>query len=315
MENLLIVMTLLHIQSVFNCLLPIFLYIIKIFNIHIFLVTNREDMNNLNHLFKDNFCTGYMDSGVPYGIIIPPSLDYIAYKCDVHGTGTYVVTTKSKYESMIEKVNVIPRDPVLIENATDHLTLFSRNGSYDFLQYKNRRISIGYEFNEPQKKLYQDLVYIYQEKKHVKCFVYGETDVGKTMFAYLTAKELNGSFCDSFNPTEPSDSFHNLYTTVKPSATSPLILLLDEVDVLLKKVHASIEPHKKYMIDVRNKTTWNSMLDKIDYGIYPYVIMILCSNKTPKEIDSLDSSYLRPGRIDFSHRLTKGLDEDYVKEN
>ena len=39
------------------------------------------------------------------------------------------------------------------------------------------------------------------------------------------------------------------------------------------------------MKEVYNKTTWNIFLDNIDFGHYPNLILIMCSNKTPKEIN------------------------------
>jgi hypothetical protein len=118
------------------------------------------------------------------------------------------------------------------------------------------------------------------------------------------ARDLKCYLCDTFNPCEPSDSFSNMYHTIDPTPQKPLILLLDEVDVMITKVHEeTIVPHKNHPIQIYNKSTWNNMLDKIDYGLYPNIILVLCSNKTFQEINEMDPSYLRKGRIDLVQHL------------
>ena len=47
------------------------------------------------------------------------------------------------------------------------------------------------------------------------------------------------------------------------------------------------------------------MIDKIDYGLYPNVILIMCSNLSERDIQQLDNSYLRHGRIDLIQHLIK----------
>ena len=48
-----------------------------------------------------------------------------------------------------------------------------------------------------------------------------------------------------------------------------------------------------------------AVIDKIDYGLYPNVILMLCSNSSIDEINNLDDSYLREGRIDLIQNLIK----------
>ena len=60
---------------------------------------------------------------------------------------------------------------------------------------------------------------------------------------------------------------------------------------------------------MRNKTGWNTLLDKIQLGIYPNVILLLTSNMDVKKINQMmDESYLRKGRMDIIASL--GLKED-----
>ena len=69
---------------------------------------------------------------------------------------------------------------------------------------------------------------------------------------------------------------------------------------MIKNIHKNeIPKHKHYPIPIRDKPTWNSFLDKIDYGLYPNLILIMTSNSKKRDIDSLDTSYLREGRINI----------------
>ena len=41
------------------------------------------------------------------------------------------------------------------------------------------------------------------------------------------------------------------------------------------------------------------MLDEIQRGLYPHLIIIMTTNKNPEFINNLDPSYLREGRVDI----------------
>jgi hypothetical protein len=47
------------------------------------------------------------------------------------------------------------------------------------------------------------------------------------------------------------------------------------------------------------------MLDDIQRGLYPHLILILTSNKHPSFINDMDTSYLRERRIDKIFHLEK----------
>ena len=77
-------------------------------------------------------------------------------------------------------------------------------------------------------------------------------------------------------------------------------MVLDEADILLTKIHnEQIPKHKHYKSEIYNKATWNQFLDKVGFGLYPYMIVLLISNKDKKNVDCMDSAYLRRGRINI----------------
>lgn len=76
-----------------------------------------------------------------------------------------------------------------------------------------------------------------------------------------------------------------------------MILILEEVDSVITKVHSSTIPlHKHIPVAVSNKSSWNTFFDDIKI-LYPNMILIMTSNVPPLVIDSLDSSYLREGHV------------------
>tara|TARA_Y100001970_G_scaffold293692_1_gene442401 strand:- start:3845 stop:4732 length:888 start_codon:yes stop_codon:yes gene_type:complete len=169
-------------------------------------------------------------------------------------------------------------------------------------RYICRKIKICNEdkFNENQTILFKELMKFYNKNKYAKVFISGEMGTGKSYFSYILAKKLKCYLCDCFNPTEPAENLSNLYTTKKLSGDQPLIILIDEIDVIINNIHNNkIEKHKHYPILTRDKMTWNGFLDKIDYGLFPNLILILTSNTSKKDIDKLDQSYLREGRINI----------------
>jgi hypothetical protein len=79
--------------------------------------------------------------------------------------------------------------------------------------------------------------------------------------------------------------------------------VFDEFDIPLQKIHAGILPHAKLPIQIANKNGWNQLMDEIHIGIYPYIIILLISNRAPDFVRSLDPSYIREGRVDLVFNL------------
>ena len=52
---------------------------------------------------------------------------------------------------------------------------------------------------------------------------------------------------------------------------------------------------------VRDKSSWTTFLD--DMVFHPNVILILTSNTPKKELDKLDTAYIRKGRIDLFYNM------------
>jgi hypothetical protein len=109
---------------------------------------------------------------------------------------------------------------------------------------------------------------------------------------------------DTFNPTQPGDKFNTIYIKSSPKKDKPLIVILEEADILLSNIHSnSIEIHRDIPIQITNKIQWNMFFDRFDRQLYPHVIFIMTSNKSISYFEELDSSYMRTGRVNCKFEL------------
>ena len=159
---------------------------------------------------------------------------------------------------------------------------------------------------EYEPGLVKDIKNIYDDKNQAVVHLHGKPGSGKSAMGFLLAKQMNGTVCKTFNPTEPGFDIEQLYAHVNPTKQLPLILIFDEVDVILEKIHHNkIEIHKSIPIPVKDKQGWNSFMDDIAFKMYPYLILVMTSNKSADYVDQMDSSYLRLGRVDNKYKLEK----------
>jgi hypothetical protein len=149
-----------------------------------------------------------------------------------------------------------------------------------------------------------EILSVYHTKKQAVCFLSGEPGCGKSMIGALLAKHFMSSICDQFNPTNPGTLFSKLWLTVSPTFEKPLIVVLDEIDAIIGKIHhQSIRQNDFNGVMCHDKQTWNGFLDSIDRKLYPNTIFLMTSNKSITFLNELDSSYLRYGRVDLKLTL------------
>lgn len=184
------------------------------------------------------------------------------------------------------------------------IKMYNRTGNFWHLGYEPSDISFSENARPDQSKIVDSIKKFYNEKQHCTSFISGQPGSGKTTIAYLLAKELNGSVCDSFKPTDPGDTIAELVKRVRPTKKNPLVVLLDEIDVMIMRCHKNlIVQHKTSPIPVLDKTSINTFFDNTQR--IKNVIMILTSNKSKGQIDeeTSDSSYLREGRVNVYAEL------------
>jgi len=188
-----------------------------------------------------------------------------------------------------------------------YIKLYTRTGNYFCIKYKsNNFICSDYIPRSEQSVILDDVVLHYKKNRRSVLMVTGEPGGGKTFLGILIAKALNGSMCKTYKPTEPGDNLRNLYDMVKPTYENPLIIIIDEFDGILDMLHKNeVKCHDNIPIEVRNKMSWNTLLDDINLNMYPFVIVLFTSNVNKTTItNNYDQSYIREGRIDLYYSLS-----------
>ena len=316
-----------QLNNVLQNIKPIFIFIFYLLNYKIYRIKSRETQFSIQSKLSTYkyFCLAYNENFEPNGTVIHKSFcpKFIYY--EDWNNCMFLMCKKKFFEDIINitykkdiiKLNddFIPEssseidssDESYTEDKTKKITYIVKTGEYGYFQYKTRKINLNaislndhIELFPYQDKLFKQIMNFYQMNNFCKVFIHGPPGCGKTYFSYIMAQKLGCYLCDTYNPYQPSSNFNEVYSMLKVNPQKPVILVFDEVDVLLEKIHQKMfEDHKKFSREIFDKTSWNNFMDKIDYGLFPYVILIMNSNKKKAHIDSLDKSYLRAGRINI----------------
>lgn len=270
----------------------------------------------------------------PCGTIIHRSLipQFIIYENQDHYNGYIIFCRKAFYKSIFDKdykkkeivldddfvpqkdkeeTNPDTKSNALVQKEIykhKQIHLVTRYGSMGYFEYNLRKIDltlvhgVEHKFFKKQEELYKSIMMFYKTQNYCKVFLAGPPGSGKTFFSYLMAQKLDCYLCDTYDPYLPSSSFMEVYNSCKVKPEKPLIIVLDEVDILLNKIMTrQAQTHEKYCREIHDKLSWNNFMDKIDYGLYPYVIFVMNSNLSKdKVMGETDPSLLRNGRIDIS---------------
>jgi len=294
-------------------------FVLNLFKYRIYHISSKERRNLLIKSIANYkyFCNKYDENGEPIGLIIHKSIvpvffifnkefrpDYISVVCKKVFYDDLVRNKKSKEDIVLDD-NYIPRE--CSNRASNQIDYITKTGEYGYFQYNSRKINLQemsphctLSFYPKQKELFQDIMTFYKSNHFCKLYLSGPPGTGKTYFGYLMAQKLNCYLCDVYKGNEPSCNFTEIYTQTKVSSQRPLVVILDEVDILVSDIHLnSNDNHKKYIKEIYDKTSWNSFMDKIEYGMFPHVIVLMTSNKRRQEIDRYDKSYLRNGRVNI----------------
>lgn len=186
------------------------------------------------------------------------------------------------------------------------LLYYEREGGYyNRSEYSERIVKPPTRIpRNSQSNAVTQIVNIYKDKSNAIALLYGKAGTGKSMTAQYICSELlkfydSVAFVDTYNPFEQGNNFSSLYTHISPSEIKPLVIMLEEIDCGISMMHyGKIAVGACSPIQIRNKPDWNSFFDKIDRGLYPYIILIMTSNKSINYFNDLDESYMRIGRVD-----------------
>lgn len=248
-------------------------------------------------------------------------IGYINVTISSHGEPTkelYVLCKKSWFDTISKEIEVQDDEPKP-DSKVIKINLWEREGNYFYLHYSKRDWDITrFESREQQSNIIKQIIEFYETNRYSVVLLHGEKGTGKSMIPMLLAKSLaeaNSSnsqykvgFCDTFKPTDPGDSFVSLYNKVNPEKDSPLIVVLEEFDIMVHQIHyGKISNHKYIPTNITDKPSWNQFFDRFDRKYYPWTILVLTSNVSPGIIDSLDPSYIREGRVNQIFEVVKSI--------
>lgn len=263
-----------------------------------------KDQSSINRLSRHIWYSTMIDEGEkPKGLFFGNL--FIGYIHDLTGfnekgsSEMLILSTKSIYEKLIAS-------EIKVSNEKhEEIIIWGRVGSFYNSNYLKRIFNVTmFKPKDNQQQTIQQINDFFKIHNHIVVYLHGKPGTGKSMVGILLAKELKGTLCKSWKPTDPGDTLEKIYSHVSPTQEKPLILVLEEFDITIRQIHDdNIQIHKNIPIPVKNKNDWNSMLDDIDIGLYPYLILVLTSNLGPDKINEMDPSYIRKGRVNLINEL------------
>ena len=283
--------------------------LLKPFGFKVFDLSKSKDIayisKKLNIQGSHNVNTDKMQSGMFYGKWYIGSVIH-SYN-DNDSDHMYLLCQEKLFDQLINDRNAENKDDQndkLTEEKkeieTTTVMIYERSNEYYRLQYSSRKLSMKIKTALPKQRcIIESIIDIYNKKNHAVVLISGLPSSGKSITTFILAQMFNCSYCSMFDPTSPGDSFDKLYSTVVPTKKKPIVVLMDEIDIIIDNIHHQmIKRHKDIAIPIMNKTSWNKFFDDVDNDLYPYVIFVLTSNKDKAYFDALDSSYMRSGRVD-----------------
>jgi len=234
---------------------------------------------------------------------------FVAY---IEGTTTEnvsatIVCSHAVYTFLMAPPEAKKLEIVKCEKISSSIDVFIQKGTFKNLYYARIKLPLDHLTPLPQQRTVIDgILKVYQDLSRATIFLHGVTGAGKSSVGYLVAKELQGKYCHSFNPCEPGNQLCTLLCDADTDASSPLVVVIEEVDGLIRKLaKGEVAANTEVPTQVYNKSTWASFLD--DMFLYKNVVLILTSNSSKMELDDIDAAYLRPGRVHASFCMNEAL--------
>jgi len=279
------------------------LFILKQLSIYKYIITDQNTVKRIQKRLASKTNTIYNDQA--YGVIWDYNLIAHISVNQFEHTNVSLYCFKETYETLTNEVSSENKSVDIDEPPNQKITIYDRSGSYSDTYFHKRTVYIrSIQSRESQDTIITNIVGEYNKKTHAVALIHGPPNTGKTTIGMLIAKQLNASYCNSLKPWLPNCTLSQLYTMVEPSEDNPLIIAIDEVDVPLYNIHNGlIKPNEKMPTSMIDKCGWNTFFDNIQRGMYPYLILLLTTNRTPQFINELDMCYIRKGRVDIIEEL------------
>jgi len=285
----------------------LFYLIYYFFKIKKYIITGDKELTNsimkkiINYIFYTEV-SHINGRNQPSGFFVGKK--YYGYIEIKDGTTITLYTKEDTYNLLMEHEEIAQVKIEQIQKPKNKINVFIRKGTYRSLYYSSMRLDLSH-INPigDQQPVIDSIKTFYNKNERASIFIHGVTGAGKSTIGYLLAKELNATYCHTFNPTEPGDCLSNLMVDIR-TQDDPVVIVIEEIDVLIKKIDQGIEKNGDIPIEIYNKTTWNNFMDDL---IFYKIILIFTSNTSKEDLDKIDSSYLRKGRIDEYYYMDKPI--------
>jgi len=279
------------------------------FGIRRYILTQQHECLNIQKRISNFSEVGDNNKGQGYCI----GKWYIAYitKRACSSLDIWMISTDATYKKLSRDIleeHYEERSEII--TTPEIIKIYKRIGCFEHPWMRRLNISSSIEPRDSQKIIISKIISDFKKKNSSVVYLWGPPCTGKSMIGLLLAKQLQASYCNTLKPWQPNDQVSCYYSECDPEKNSPAILVFDEIDVVIKNIHTGITPHKNLPIEIMNKNGWNHVFDEIQKGMYPYLIVIMTSNCSPKSINDIDPSYLRRGRVDMIFEMNELIKED-----
>jgi len=185
--------------------------------------------------------------------------------------------------------------------------------------YEPEKVKIRAQEYKRQTIVLDKIQEMFEEQGICVALIYGPPGSGKTRLGPYLAARLGGTLVDEWNPSLPGDGFQGMAISAKRSKKTPLVVLLDEVDGILRTIMPLPEDAKmedrKYpeglLADISSRATWNKFFER-QHEFGQNVIFLLTTNVSPEDLNERERRYmgkriascLRPGRVHMMFEMT-----------
>lgn len=187
----------------------------------------------------------------------------------------------------------------LQEDQDTNIRYWYRSGNYWELFYSKRMIEANVTPDKRQQKIVKSVTQYYKKHKKGVFFISGDPGNGKSTMLRILGNHYKSDICKTLRLTDPGDFMEKLYNHAEPTEDKPLIVLFDEIDTMIHSVDkGEVFKHKCIPTQIFDKTSYNTFFDEVADGMYPFLIILLTSNKTAEEIAKENHEcYLRKERV------------------
>lgn len=182
-----------------------------------------------------------------------------------------------------------------------------RNQWLDSSSFNLVEIPFNYEPYENQKKIIDKIICNYKSNQTNigRYLISGKTGIGKSFIGKLLAQKLNSNLTFDIKLDIPGSDINTMYLNAESiTKETPLIVLLDEWDIMIRNIHEAKykKRHDWLLTSIYNKESYNNFLSE-RVLLFPHVIYIFTMNSSIESINVLDKCYLRDGRMDLRFNL------------